>query len=93
MNFPQHVIDLVSTAAKQHPGDNEAATDVAETRIRRLKDFDEIRNFLIRHAIQDLVLQARDSTNMTIRNNCNCESMKVYPENVVIGLDLSGCST
>jgi hypothetical protein len=67
MEMSQTVIDIIAAAEKRHPEDIEAAVDDAEKRIRKLPDFDDFVNILIREAIRSRVNDCRHGVSRAIR--------------------------
>ena len=64
MNLPSHVIAIVSAAVERHHNDIPAAVNESEKRIRKLADFPELVDGLVRSAIQDAVYERRHTVNV-----------------------------
>ena len=67
MEFPESVLRAVERAADNHPADIQKAIDAAEKAIRRLPEFETLVADLVRSAVQEMVYDARHSSNVTMR--------------------------
>lgn len=68
MEFPQNVLRVVEKAVEKHPTDIEAAVTQAERAVRKLDEFSELVDTLVRHAIQELVYDCRHHMNVATKN-------------------------
>lgn len=67
MEYETEVLEIIRRAAARHANDIEKAAEVAERDIRRLPNFNELVEQLVKTAILRLVHLARASANVTIR--------------------------
>lgn len=67
MDLPRHVLQAATDAAAAHPTDPDAATDQALKAVRRMPDFNEFVESLVRRAIQDAVYAARHAHNVRVK--------------------------
>lgn len=67
MKYPKKVIDVANKMAEKYPSDISKATEEAEKKIRKLPEFNELVDILIRNAVQDLVYDARHRSNVQVR--------------------------
>lgn len=67
MEFPDYVLDIVRKATEDNKGDIDKAVEVAEAKIRKLKDYDKIVSKLIHNGIRGLVHDFRHSANTRMR--------------------------
>lgn len=68
MDFPKAVTDIANGCAAKHGADCEAATTCAINKVRKLKEYPELVETLVRHAIQNLVYAARHRANVVMRS-------------------------
>jgi hypothetical protein len=69
MFFPESVIVIAKDAAKKFPSNIEGAVDLAEKQIRKLPDFEEMVDQLVRNTIQDLIYDLRHRSNTKTKND------------------------
>lgn len=67
MNFPADCITIADKAITKHGDDITAAINLAETQIRKMKEFPELVDSLVRGAVQELVYQRRHVANTAAR--------------------------
>lgn len=69
MALPESVLRIVRKAAEDHPGDIERAVSQAVQEVRKLKDYQNFVDNLVRHCIKEQVHEARHKANVRIKHN------------------------
>src|SRR5262245_23072110 len=82
MEFPRHVIEVIEAAYAANVGDVEAAVDAGERAVRRMPDFNETVDLLIRQGVQVLVWRRHQVTNRRIKKEAGAYG---GPPKVVVG--------
>lgn len=67
MEMPQSITNAIKDAATRHTSDIEAAVTLAERRIRKLDEFSEWEDELIREAIRERVYDVRHKHNTALK--------------------------
>ena len=67
MEFPKAVTDIATGCAAKHGADCEAATNCAVSKIKKLPEYPDLVETLVRHAVQNLVYAARHYSNTVMR--------------------------